>query len=149
MTVSDVEEYTDMITEENPDEDDEEAMDQYLSAELILGLGTDGERVGRMIKRSQGLDGQSIGRAHQNVLFDTHTYDIEFTYGSVERYQANMIAENMFAQADEEGHQFWVLSEITDHRKDASAIPMANWMVKSANSQMKPKITTRGWELLV
>eukprot|EP00957_Ditylum_brightwellii_P154519 11759374-Ditylum_brightwellii.AAC.1 len=91
-----------MITEECPDKDDEEAMDQYLTAGLILVLGTDGERVGRVIKRSQGLDGQAIGRTHPNPLFDTHTYDVEFIDGSVERYQANMIAENMFAQADEE-----------------------------------------------
>eukprot|EP00957_Ditylum_brightwellii_P078346 5957294-Ditylum_brightwellii.AAC.1 len=84
MTAPDVEEYTDMITEERTDNDDEEAMDQYLTAELLLGLGTDGERVGRMIKRSQGLDWQSIGRAHPNPQFDTHTYDIEFTDGSVE-----------------------------------------------------------------
>eukprot|EP00957_Ditylum_brightwellii_P179670 13686430-Ditylum_brightwellii.AAC.1 len=71
MTVPDIEEYTDMITEERPDKDDEEAMDQYLTANLILGLGTDGERVGRVIKRSRGLDGQSIGRAYPNPLFDS------------------------------------------------------------------------------
>eukprot|EP00957_Ditylum_brightwellii_P079799 6069066-Ditylum_brightwellii.AAC.2 len=57
MTSPDVEEYTDMITEERPDKDDEENMDQYLTAELILGLGTDGERVGGVIKRSWGPDG--------------------------------------------------------------------------------------------
>eukprot|EP00957_Ditylum_brightwellii_P160764 12239187-Ditylum_brightwellii.AAC.1 len=61
-------------------------------------------RVGRVIKRSQGLDGQSIGRAHPNPLFDTCAYDVEFIDSSVERYQANVIAENMFAQFDEEGH---------------------------------------------
>eukprot|EP00957_Ditylum_brightwellii_P137962 10518495-Ditylum_brightwellii.AAC.1 len=55
----------------------------------------------------------------------------------------------MFAQVDEEGHQFWVLSDITDHRKDASAIPMADGMIRSANGQMKLKIMTRGWELFV
>eukprot|EP00957_Ditylum_brightwellii_P137272 10465478-Ditylum_brightwellii.AAC.1 len=55
----------------------------------------------------------------------------------------------MFAQIDEEGHQFQVLSEIIDHRKDTSAIPMADGMIRSANGQIKPKITTRGWELHV
>eukprot|EP00957_Ditylum_brightwellii_P171448 13051798-Ditylum_brightwellii.AAC.2 len=55
----------------------------------------------------------------------------------------------MFAQVDEEGHQFRVLGEITDHMKDASAIPTANGMIRSANGQMQPKITTRGWELLL
>eukprot|EP00957_Ditylum_brightwellii_P186443 14195090-Ditylum_brightwellii.AAC.1 len=54
----------------------------------------------------------------------------------------------MFAQVDEEGHHFQVLSEITDHRKDASAVLMANGMVRSVNGQMKPKITI-GWELFV
>eukprot|EP00957_Ditylum_brightwellii_P037872 2864154-Ditylum_brightwellii.AAC.1 len=54
----------------------------------------------------------------------------------------------MYAQVDEEGHQFWVLSEITNHRKDASTISMANGMIRSANGQVKPKITTRGCELL-
>eukprot|EP00957_Ditylum_brightwellii_P193488 14733929-Ditylum_brightwellii.AAC.1 len=101
-------------------------MDQYLTAELILGLGTEEERVSRVIKRSWGLDGQSIGRAHPNPLFDTRTYDVEFKDGPVESYQANVIAKNILAQVDKEGHQFQALSEITDNRKDASAIPMAN-----------------------
>eukprot|EP00957_Ditylum_brightwellii_P147743 11250986-Ditylum_brightwellii.AAC.1 len=57
ITTPDIEEYTDMITKECPDKDDEEAMGQYLTAELILGLGTDRKRLGRVIKRSQGLDG--------------------------------------------------------------------------------------------
>eukprot|EP00957_Ditylum_brightwellii_P012425 938811-Ditylum_brightwellii.AAC.1 len=98
MTAQDVEEYTDMITEKCPDKDDEEAIDQYLTAELILCLGADGERVSRVIKRSWGLDGQSIGRAHPNALFDTCTCDVEFTDGSVKRYQANVIARNIFSQ---------------------------------------------------
>eukprot|EP00957_Ditylum_brightwellii_P002146 165250-Ditylum_brightwellii.AAC.1 len=84
MTTLYVEGYTDMIAEDFQEEDDEEAINQYLTAELILGLETDGERVGKVIKRSQELDGQSVGRAHQNPLFDTHTYDVEFTDGSVE-----------------------------------------------------------------
>eukprot|EP00957_Ditylum_brightwellii_P160833 12245082-Ditylum_brightwellii.AAC.1 len=55
----------------------------------------------------------------------------------------------MFMQIDKEGHQFRVLSKITDHRKDASANLMVDGMIGSANGQMKPKITTRGWKLLV
>eukprot|EP00957_Ditylum_brightwellii_P067701 5138828-Ditylum_brightwellii.AAC.1 len=79
-----VEEYNNMITEKCPDKDDEEAIDQCLTAELILALGTGGERVGRVIKRSQGPDGHSIGRPNPNQLFDTGTYDVQFTDGSVE-----------------------------------------------------------------
>jgi hypothetical protein len=44
--------------------------------------------------------------------------------GTHEKYQANMIAENMFAQVDSEGNQFLLLQEITDHKKDHSAVPI-------------------------
>jgi len=142
------EEYDDMITEERPEEDDQEAIDKYVNAELLLDVGTDNERRGRVVKRSRGLDGQPVGRAHANVLFDTREYDVEFTDGSREKYQANVIAENMFAQVDDEGNQFLVFQEICDHRKDNSAIPISEGMVRSANGSEKPKVTTRGWELL-
>eukprot|EP00957_Ditylum_brightwellii_P129353 9867459-Ditylum_brightwellii.AAC.1 len=39
-----IKEYTDMITEEHADNNNEEAIYQYLTADLILGLGADGKR---------------------------------------------------------------------------------------------------------
>jgi hypothetical protein len=45
------EEYGDMLVEERPEEDDE-AIDKYLNMELTLGVGTDDERWGRVVKRS-------------------------------------------------------------------------------------------------
>ena len=51
-----------------------------------------------MIKRSRGLDDEPIRWAHANPLFDTREYKIKFTNGTREKYQANVIAENMFAQ---------------------------------------------------
>ena len=56
-----VDEYGDMNIENRPDDDDEEAVDKYLNVELILDIGTNGERRGRVIKRSRGLDGEPIG----------------------------------------------------------------------------------------
>jgi hypothetical protein len=148
-TTPNADEYGDMIIEERPDDDDEEAIDKYLNAELILDVGTNNERRGRVVKRSRGLDGEAIGRAHTNPLFDTREYDVEFTDGMREKYQANIIAENMFAQVDDEGYQYLILDEITDHRKDNSAISISDGMIRSAHGSMKPKVTTRGWELLV
>ena len=55
------------------------------------------------MKQSRGLDGRPIGHAHANPLFDTHEYEALFTDGSWQKYQANLIAENMFAQVDDEG----------------------------------------------
>ena len=88
-----------------------------------MNIGTNDERHGRVVKHSRGLDGEPIGRAHANPLFDTREYEIEFIDGTHEKYQANIIAENMFAQVDREGNQFFLLQEITDHKHDHSAIP--------------------------
>jgi hypothetical protein len=55
----------------------------------------------------------------------------------------------MFAQVDSEGNQYLLLQEITDHKKDNSAIPISDSKISSVNGQSKPKITTQGWFLLV
>jgi hypothetical protein len=60
-----------------------------------------------------------------------------------------VIAENMYAQVDDEGNMFQLLDEIMDHKKDDTAIDIANGTVTSANGNVKPKITTQGWQLLV
>ena len=97
----------------------------------------------------QGLDSEPSGRAHANPLFDTQEYEVEFADGTREKYQANIIAKNMFAQVDSEGNQYLLLKEITDHRSDNSAIPISEGMVRMSSGMMKPKKTTRGWFLLV
>jgi hypothetical protein len=130
-----------MNTEERPEDDNEEAAEKNINLELIMNTGTNDERRGRVIKRSQGLDDEPIGRAHANPLFDTRKYKIKFTDGTHEKYQANVI-ENMLAQVDTEGNQFLLLQEITDHKRYNSAIPMSEGMIHGANGQPKPKITT-------
>jgi hypothetical protein len=57
-----------------------------------MNTGTNDGRRGHVIKRSWGLDDEPIGRAHANPLFDTREYAIEFTNGTCEKYQANVIA---------------------------------------------------------
>jgi hypothetical protein len=75
-------------------------------------------------------------------LFDSREYEIEFADGTRDKYQANVIAENMFAQVDSEGNQFLLLQEVTDHKKDHSAIPISDGTVQGANGQAKPKVMT-------
>ena len=142
-------EYGDDIMEERPEDDDEEAIDKYLNVELILDLGSTDERRGRVVKRSRGLDGEPIGRAHSNPLLDTREYEVEFTDGTKEKYMANVIAENMFAQVDDEGKQYLMLKEIVDHKSDETAITKENGYTESSNGNRIPKITSRGWLMLV
>ena len=60
-----------MITDERPEADDKEAVDKYLACELIMDVGSGNELKGRVTKRSQGHEGEPIGVAHNNPLFDT------------------------------------------------------------------------------
>jgi hypothetical protein len=142
------EEYGDMLVKERPEEDNE-AIDKYLNMELTLGVGTDDKRWGRVVKQSEGIGGDPIGRAHSNPFFDMREYNVEFTDGTTEKYAANVIAENMYAQVDDEGNMFQLVLEIMDHKKDGTAIDISNGMVTSANGNTKPKIATQGWTLLV
>jgi hypothetical protein len=80
------EEYDDMIVEEHPEGDDEEAVDKCLNMVLRMGAGTDDERWGRVIKHAKGIGGEPVGHAHTNPFFDTREYEVEFTNGTIERY---------------------------------------------------------------
>ena len=63
--------YGDMRTDNRPAADDKEAIDKYLTCELIMDVGSVNKRKGRVTKRSRGNDGQPIGVVHNNPLFDT------------------------------------------------------------------------------
>ena len=68
-----------MLTEDQPEAYDKEAIDKYLTCELIMDVDSGNEQRGRVNKHSRGHDGKPIGVAHNNPLFDTREYDFEFT----------------------------------------------------------------------
>jgi hypothetical protein len=141
-------EYGDMITEPKPDVDEVDGYDQYLNAELIIHRA-DGDAVrARVAKRARADTGEWIGRRHTNPIFDTREYECVLDDGTTERYTANVIAENLYAQCDSEGRQFLVLDEIIDHAKDNTAIAIVDGYTRSANGNRIPKQTTKGWKLL-
>ena len=144
-------EYGDMLAPDALEADDmsDEIMDKDLNTELIFDMGSGAERRGRVIKRAKGVTGQPIGRSHTNPLFDTREYVVEFTDGSTENYFANVIAENMYAQVDDEGRQYQLLDYIADHRSDGTALRIEDGFTVSQNGNRVPKQTTRGWSLLV
>ena len=55
----------------------------------------------------------------------------------------------MFAQVDDEVREHLIMNEIVDHKKDHTAIPILEGKSRSYNVNESPKITTRGWKLLV
>ena len=53
----------------------------------------------------------------------------------MDKYTANVIAENMFAQVDDEGNYYLLMNEITYHRKDNTAIPISDGITRGHNGK--------------
>ena len=109
-----------------------------------------GEMHEAIIKRRKiAADGSLVGTRHSNPLMDTREYSVEFPDGTTAEYHANVIAENLYSQIDDEGNQYTSLSGICDHKSDENAVKMKNgWFVRPSGAR-KRVITTKGWWLKV
>jgi hypothetical protein len=74
---------------------------------------------------------------------------VQYVDGHVEELTANLIAENLIAQVDEEGRRQMILLAIIDHRTSHDAVPQSKGIYVNSYGVTRRKITTRGWELLV
>ena len=92
---------------------------------MLLPLG-DKFKNGRVTGRKRNADGKEMGTANANLIFDSREYIIEFPDGAEAKYYANVIAENMYAQCDIDGHQHLILDAIVDYKKDANAVAMTD-----------------------
>jgi hypothetical protein len=61
---------------------------------------------------------------------DTRVYKVEFSDGTMDEFHANVIAENLFSQVDSKGRQYILMKEISDHKKDGTAISKSDgWII--------------------
>jgi len=128
--------------------EDPEMFDKYIGAEINLNRG--GQVLhGKVVGRKRDSEGNPVGHAANNPLLDTREYDVEFIDGSTEAYSTNLIAEAMYSQVDDEGRSHVLLKEITDHRKDGSAVEKDDAFFVSQSGRRCRRRTTKGWELNV
>ena len=100
-----------------PEEPTPDSFDGYLKMELGMPRGADGEIEHATVKRrAVDVSGQPIGIANSNPMLDTREYEIEYLDGTIEIATANLIAENIISQVDEQGHRQLLLDEIIDHK---------------------------------
>ena len=71
-------------------------------AEVILPH-RDNLETATVLGRSKDKEGKYIGTYNQNPIVDTTVYDVMFEDGTVSQYSANIIAESIYSQVDEEG----------------------------------------------
>ena len=133
---------------EADDEFDPDSYDGYLNMELLLDRPGGEPEYARVTKRLKDHNGNPIGKAHgNNPILDTRLYEVEYQDGYKTAMAANTVAENIFAQVDEDGHCEVLFDEIIGHRTDGLEVPDSEAFVKSANGVQRRKETTRGWEI--
>ena len=132
-----------------PEADDytEDTFDKYLGAETRLPSGDSMLRA--IVKaRKRDFNGNPIGKANSNPLLDTRLYDVEFPDGEIKEYAANVIAESIYSQVDDEGRHHLLLDSLVDHIKDDTAIPLDDGYIVT-NGTRRRRLTTKGWKLCV
>ena len=98
--------------------------------------------------KCRNVHGNLIGTRNDNLILDTRTYVYEMPDRTRGKIAANVIAENMYSQVDEQGRSFAILKEIVDHQKDGHALTKENaYFIR--NGRRTPKLLTTGWQLQV
>ena len=124
--------------------------DSYLNMELAIPQGDSLEpRLARVTKRLKDANGLPIGLANENPILDTRMYEVEYLDGERASLAANNIAENLFAQIDNEGNCQVLMDEIIGHRSNEHAVKQQDAFITTNTGTKRRKEATKGWELLV
>jgi hypothetical protein len=138
------------IDEEDDPHPAEVGTDAYLNMEVGLRRGGEDDlQRARVKRRAVDEEGRPIGRPSNNPLTDTRMYEVEYIDGGSEVLAANILAENILAQVDENGERHLLIDEITDHRKLEDAIPKEEGTFVTTSGATRKVHTTRGWEVYV
>ena len=122
--------------------------DNFIGCKVNLPL--DGELMeGTVRDRKRNADGMLLGKKDDNPLLDSSVYIVDFPDGSYREYNANLIAENLYSQIDDEGRSFEIFKGISDHKFDENFIPKEQGWTTLPNGARKRVITTAGCHLLV
>lgn len=122
--------------------------DRWIHAEMLLPQGESLQNA-KVIKRTMDSDGNFIGSYSDNPALNSMVYDVEFPDGDIRQYSANVIAENMYAQVDADGHTHTLLDSIIDFNKTDQALDKDDMYVNTKSGQRRLRKTTSGWNLLV
>ena len=119
----------------------DEAFDCYISSRVRVPQGDDWA-YGTVKRCKQNADCNLVGHANKNPLLDTSIYKVKLDDGEREAFSANIIAEHIYSQVNQEGFTHYTLSEIIDHKRDSLAVTKDDGFVTTPNGQKKPRMTT-------
>ena len=98
-----------------------ETGDTYIGTEVSLPHG-DSQQTGKVIHWARDQDGELTGTAHNNLILNTCSYQVEFPDSQLGEYSTNVIAQNMLSQCDPDGNQFLLMESIVDHKVTEEAL---------------------------
>ena len=73
-------------------------------------------------------------------------YEVEYQDGHTAALASNIVAENLFAQVDEEGNRSVLFDEIVDVRTDGTQVLQQDSFVITSSGTQSQVTTTKGWE---
>ncbi len=127
---------------------DVEAFHKYITTEVLLPT-KDSHQLGKVTNCKQDIHGNLIGCANQNPILNTRIYEVTFPIGLPAEYTANIIAECLYSQIDNEDRQFLLLDNIIDWKKTKESVNDHDIFQISHNENIHKLHTTKGWNLCV
>ena len=103
-----------------PEVDKVNDYDKYINAEVLLPVDGEHMHSAKVMSRVKDTDGMVAGAQNDNPMLDRRVYNVMFPDGAERQYSANVIAQSMYANVDEDGHQYQLMDEIIEHRKDGT-----------------------------
>ena len=83
-----------------------------------MQLGSGKRTRGTVRRRAVDADLKQRERYDENPYLNSIVYEVEFDYGNVREYSANIIAENMLSQVDDKGFSRTMMEAIVDFQKE-------------------------------
>ena len=131
------------IIDNRGEEREANSYDQYIGAEVVLP-DQKGEKLMGKVRKRVIYDYTITCEGNYNYMHDNYICEVKYPDGTTEKLAANIIIENILPQNDSEDHQYQVLTEVNEHKKDDSAIANVVSFIKSSSGNLHQKRTTKG-----
>jgi hypothetical protein len=128
--------------------DSQPTYNRMINTELMLPQNGEYQPV-TVVRQTVGPSGRPEGQYHVDPAMNSMTYNVRFPDGDVKEYAANIIAENLLNQINDEGFSTTMVEAVVDHRKTDAAVAPDDMYTISHNGTKRIRQTTCGWQLLV
>jgi hypothetical protein len=133
----------------NVDDFEADAYDELLLAKPLLPRENSLVQA-RIIGHKRDDDGNAVGTFNANPLLNTRVYLVEFEDGHVADYGANIIAEAIYIQVNDDGLNESIFTYIVGRKKnDSVALSEDNFHALESGSNPSHARTTKGWDICV